>query len=196
MLDWLARALFWTSALAVTLPQLDWDSLFSSLSIYVDDVYANEYTCTGNSSGTKHFLVFDIPLANLGDADIQLTELPQFNLSLWNSSGLLAENSFQLAYLRDEFCPSTQPGFDNIFYKGLSAGCNVTVPKEFRCRWLEISQLVNHSGPLELSILYNGEARNYTFELDELEQHYRDAEFSWLAFSLLMAGSLAIVLIP
>lgn len=180
----------------LSLPTLDWDLLFDSLSIFVDDVYANEYSCMGNSSGKMQFLVFDIPLANTGSSEIQPTALPYLNVTLRNSSGLLAENSFQLAYLRDQFCPSLEPGFDNTFYGGLSAGCNVTVPKEIRCRWLDITEFINNTEPLELTVQYAGEQRNFTFELPLLSQHYRDAEFSWLAFSLLLGAALLIAFIP
>jgi hypothetical protein len=178
-------------------PTLDWDLMFNSLSIFVDDVYANEYTCVGNRSGHLSFLVFDIPLYNPSDSDMRLpVQLPYFNLSLSNASGLLAESSFQLAYLRDDLCPSKDPGFDNSFYGGLSAGCNVTVPKEIRCKWLEITELMNHTGILELSVLYNGESRSYSFEITGLVQHYRDAEISWLTFSLLLAAALTVVFVP
>lgn len=192
----LALLLLVAAANCLSLPLLDWDALFASLSIFVDDVYANEYSCMGNSSGTMQFLVFDIPLANTGATEIQPAELPFINVSLRNASGLLAENSFQLAYLRDEFCPSLEPGFDNTFYGGLSAGCNVTVPKEVRCRWLDITSFANNTEPLELTVLYAGEQRNFTFELPLLGQHYRDAEFSWLAFSLLLGAALLIAFIP
>jgi hypothetical protein len=185
------------AAALVHQPTLDWDGLFSSVSIFVDDVYASEYSCLGNRSGNLSFLVFDIPLANLRTEDIRIPlQLPYFNVSLSNSSGVLAETSFQLAYLRDDRCPSNYPGFDNSFYGGLSAGCNVTVPKEIRCKWLEITELMNNSEPLELSVRYNGEVRNYTFEIPLLEQHYRDGEFDWLALSLLLVSAIAIVALP
>lgn len=198
----MARAALWlllciAAVRSLTLPVLDWDALFGSLSVEVDDIYNGEFACMGNQSGHKSFLVFSAELSNPStDSEIRLLSLPWFNVSLYNSSSLLAENSFQLAYLRDEHCPSIAPGFDHVFYNGLSPLCNVTVRKGQGCRWLDISELVNKTEPMELLVTYNGEQRNFTFELPLLPSRYRDAEFDWLLLWILVGSALVVVVLP
>jgi hypothetical protein len=178
------------------LPTLDWEALFDSLTIYDDNVFAGEFDCTANRSGLMSFLVFDLKLGNTLDSDIVLLELPQFNVTLYNGSGAVANSSFQLAYLRDEFSPSHQPGYEHISYQGLSAGCNVTLPRGIPCQWLEITELVNSTDELELSVVYNSEERNFTLSLAEVKHRFKDSEFNWVGFSIVLAASLAVVFTP
>jgi len=181
---------------ASVLPVLDWDGLFSSVSVFKDNVYIGEFHCLGNSSGLKSFLVFDIPLSNPYSESIQLLTLPFLDLFLYNDSILIANNSVQLAYIRDEFCPSLQPGYDHVFYKGISPECRVILPKAIPCLWLDVTELVNSTGPLELSVIYNSEERNYTFDLSLLKHRFRDLEFDWLSFSAVVGLALIIVFMP
>jgi hypothetical protein len=188
-----------SSVISVTLPVLDWDGLFSSIKIYDDNVYAGEFECTGNRSGLMSFLVFDIPLSNSADyTDMILDALPRVNVTLFFANGSLAftNNSFVIEYLRDEQCPSIQPGFDHVFYNGLSSRCNVTLPRGIPCHWLEVTSLVNSTDDFELSIVYDSEERNFTLNFADTKHRFKDEEFHWTGFVILVTASVLIVLLP